>query len=317
MTVTKNSVDFFQVEKDEGKRLDVFLKGVYSNLSRSYIQKLIHQKKIVVNEIEVKPSYILRKGDKVKVAFSIQKESPLVPQSIPLNIIYEDSALLVLNKPPGIITHPTREGQKNTLVNALLYYSPHLSSLGGSLRPGILHRLDKDTSGVMVVAKTDEAHLVLSVQFKKREVKKKYLALVRGIPPQEEGRVDLKIDKSSRWGVKRISQEQSARYAITSYKLLKSWNKKWSLMELFPLTGRTHQIRVHLKALHCFLIGDRIYGGKPGKDFPLLVSRGMLHARLLGFFHPIKKRWMEFEAPVPEDMQNAIDYLEKRYEIKK
>ena len=314
----KSSVKILRIETDmEEKRIDVFLKQEFSEFSRSFIQKLIQKGEIVVNEKKVKPSYLLKRGDTIKINVPVIQDSSLIPEALPLNIIYEDEFLLVINKPAGMLTHPVRPGQTGTMVNALLYHSSRLSEIGKPLRPGIVHRLDKDTSGIIVVAKDDYTHLALSIQFKKREVKKKYKALVRGIPQFREGFIDHKIASSSRWGVKRLSQDPLAKYAITRYKLLKSWNSRWSLLEIYPLTGRTHQIRVHLRTLNCFLIGDRIYGGKPGRDFPLPVSRALLHAEFLGFFHPEKKRWVEFEAFLPEDMCKAIDYLEKNYEATK
>ena len=188
-------------EKGAGKRLDIFLKEAFSQFSRSYFQKLISQGNITVNGRREKPSYLLKAGDVIDVSFPLSKEIIPVPEPIPLDIIFEDDAIIVINKPAGMIVHPVRSGQKGTIVNALLHYSSRLSSVGGPLRPGIVHRLDKDTSGLMVVAKDDLTHIALSMQFKKREVKKKYLALVRGVPSQKEGIIDFKIGRHKRlWG---------------------------------------------------------------------------------------------------------------------
>ena len=302
-----------------GQRLDVFLKEAFPHLSRNLLQKLIYHGKVTLNKaVTRKPSRVVKGGDDVHISISSTTKVPttLPLQRLPLNILFEDNYLLVLSKPAGMTTHPVRPEQTDTLVNALLYHTQNLSWVGGPLRPGIVHRLDKDTSGVMVVAKTDLIHLALSAQFRKREVQKKYVALVRGRPSDREGTIDVKIGRNPKKRKKMVQNGKFAREAITHYRVLKSWGG-WSLLEVHPLTGRTHQIRVHLKALNCFLIGDRLYGGKPGKDSPFPVNRCMLHAAFLGFFHPVEREWMEFEAPLPQDMETIINYLEKTYAVKR
>ena len=308
---------FFLVvdEKNRGKRLDIFLKEKFSNLSRNFIQKLILKGNVTVNEMKEKSSHILKEGDKVKVIIPTEQKISILPERLPVDVVWEDEFILVINKPPMMVVHPNFPEQRGTLVNFLLSHSPNLSQIGGPLRPGIVHRLDKDTSGLMLVAKDDTVHLALSMQFKKREVKKRYLALVRGIPRSPEGVIDVRIGRNPVKGIKMMENGKQARDAVTKYRILKSWDR-WSLLELFPLTGRTHQIRVHLRTLNCFLLGDRLYGGKMGKDFPLPVKRAMLHAKFLGFFHPKRKEWMEFEVNLPGDMQEIIDYLERTYESK-
>jgi len=309
---------FFLVvdEKNRGKRLDIFLKEKFSNLSRNFIQKLILKGNVTINEIKEKSSHILKEGDKVKVIIPTEQKISILPERLPVDVVWEDEFILVVNKPPMMVVHPNFSEQRGTLVNFLLFHSPNLSQIGGPLRPGIVHRLDKDTSGLMLVAKDDTVHLALSMQFKKREVKKRYLALVRGIPRSREGVIDVRIGRNPVKGIKMMENGKQARDAVTKYRILKSWDR-WSLLELFPLTGRTHQIRVHLRTLNCFLLGDRLYGGKMGKDFPLPVKRAMLHAKFLGFFHPKRKEWMEFEVNLPRDMQEIIDYLERTYESKR
>jgi len=308
---------FFLVvdEKNRGKRLDIFLKENFSNFSRNFIQKLILKGNVTVNEMKEKSSHILKEGDKVKVIIPTEQKISILPERLPVDVVWEDEFILVINKPPMMVVHPNFPEQRGTLVNFLLSHSPNLSQIGGPLRPGIVHRLDKDTSGLMLVAKDDTVHLALSMQFKKREVKKRYLALVRGIPRSPEGVIDVRIGRNPVKGIKMMENGKQARDAVTKYRILKSWDR-WSLLELFPLTGRTHQIRVHLRTLNCFLLGDRLYGGKMGKDFPLPVKRAMLHAKFLGFFHPKRKEWMEFEVNLPGDMQEIIDYLERTYESK-
>jgi len=302
-----------KVEED-GKRLDIFLKEIFSQFSRNFIQKLIHQGKVTVNKVVEKPSHVLKKGDEIDIVIPVEERKAPLPQPLPLDILFEDNYLLVINKPAGMTTHPISPEQSGTLVNALLHHTKKLSQIGGSLRPGIVHRLDKDTSGVIVVAKTDPVHLALSLQFKKREVKKKYLAIVKG-KPSSEGIIDIKIGRSPKRRTRMRQDSKLGREAVTHYKTLKSWGP-WSLLEVYPLTGRTHQIRVHLRGINCFLIGDNLYGGKVGKEFPLPVNRCMLHAKFIGFFHPVRREWMEFEAPIPPDIQRIIDYLEGEYEAK-
>ncbi|MBE0477799.1 RluA family pseudouridine synthase [Candidatus Aerophobetes bacterium] len=306
-----------KVGAQEGKRrLDIFLHQRFPQFSRSFIQKIIHQGKVVVGKkLMQKPSYILKSGDEIDITIPHVEEEFPSAESLPVHILFEDDFLLVLNKAGGMTTHPVHPQQRGTLVNALLYHTKRLSGVGGILRPGIVHRLDKETSGVMLVAKTDPAHIALSCQFKKREIKKRYLALVKGKPSLCEGTVELEIGRHPIYRTKMVSGGECAREALTSYKLLKSW-KNWSLLEVYPLTGRTHQIRVHLKSLNCHLVGDRLYGGKPGRDFPLPVSRCMLHSKFIGFFHPEEKKWMEFEAPLPPDMKEIINYLEREYAVK-
>lgn len=298
--------------KEGGERLDVFLKKNLSEYSRSFLQKLIRQGKVTVNGEFQKPSYVVEVGHRVGVSIPPAQEPGVIAQCIKLDILFEDDYLLVVNKNGGMITHPNWEGQKDTLVNALLHHTTKLSRVGGSLRPGIVHRLDKDTSGAIIVAKTDPVHIALSMQFKKREVKKKYIGLTKGKPPYTQGVINAKIGRNPVHRTKMTQDGKFAREAITCYRVLKSWNS-WTLLELRPLTGRTHQIRVHLKGINCFLVGDNLYGGKVEPEFPFSVSRCMLHAQFIGFFHPVKKKWMEAEAPIPSDMQEIINYLEKEY----
>jgi len=272
-----NHTQKFVVEREEGVRLDVFLKSNLPQFSRSFIQRLINKGKVTVNGKVSKSAHPVKRGDEISVVIPSSLRLEVRPRPIPLDILWEDDKLLVVNKPPGMLVHPTSYEQEDTLVNALLFHCQRLSQLNGVLRQGIVHRLDRDTSGVMVIAKDDCTHLALANQFQKREVKKIYLALVRGRPPQGKGRIE------------------------------------WSLVELHPRTGRTHQIRLHLRCINCFLIGDRVYGKRMAQDFPYRARRGMLHAKILGFFHPERREWMEFEAPLAEDMEQAINYLERNF----
>jgi len=309
-----NHAQKFVVEREEGVRLDVFLKSNLPQFSRSFIQKLINKGKVTVNGKVSKSAHPVKRGDRISVVVPSSVRLEVEARPIPLDVLWEDDKLLVVNKPPGMLVHPTPSYKgEDTLVNALLFHCDRLSQLNGILRQGIVHRLDKDTSGVMVIAKDDYTHLALTAQFQKRVVKKVYLALVRGRPPRDEGMIDAKIGRNPRNGKKMAIEGKFSREAITHYRVLKNWGK-WSLIELYPRTGRTHQIRLHLNFISCFLIGDRVYGERKGQDFPYRVRRGMLHAKILGFFHPRRREWMEFEAPLPDDMKKAIDYLEGSYQ---
>jgi len=302
----------FTVENGEKERLDIFLKKKFPHFSRSFIQKLITKGKVTVEGRILKSAYFLKGGERIMVTFPLFSKPSVKGEPIPLDILWEDDFLLVVNKPAGMLTHPTGFGQSGTLVNALLFHCPHLSQVGGELRQGIVHRLDKDTSGLLVVAKDDETHLALASQFKRRIVKKVYIALVRGKPPQDKGSIEAEIGRSYRKGIRMSLEGKNPRKAKTDYQVLKEWGK-WSLLELSPETGRTHQIRLHLHCINCFLIGDSFYGGKKGREFPYKVRRGMLHAQKLSFLHPQRKEWMKFEAPLPQDMKEAIEKIRGRF----
>lgn len=315
MKKTKSSENIsyqFLVEEEERVRTDCFLKSRLPSLSRSFIQELIQKGKVFVNDGVGKQAYLLKKGDRVRIDVPSSPQSALVlPEPIPLDILWEDSYLLVVNKPAGMSVHPVSFKQRGTLVNALLYHCSHLSKVGGILRQGIVHRLDKDTSGAMVVAKDDCTHLALAAQFRKRVTKKRYLALARGKPSEDKGIIETKIGRSPAGGKKMSTGGKFSREAVTHYQVLKQW-ENWCLLELRPLTGRTHQIRLHLHSINCFLVGDKLYGGKKWQDFPGKVERAMLHAKSLGFFHPREKKWMEFEASLPLDMKQAIEVVSRR-----
>lgn len=298
----------FRVEAEKKLRLDLFLKNNLPHLSRSFIQGTIQRGEVKVDGEVREQDYSLQRGEIVTLTLFSPIKAEIKPEAIPLDILWEDETLMVVNKPSGMLVHPTSSQTKGTLVNALLHHSPRLSTLSGWERRGIVHRLDKDTSGAMVVAKDDHTHLALASQFRKRIVKKIYLALVQGNPPQDEGRIATRIERSSRSGIKMSVKGRGGREAVTEYKVLKKWENS-SLLKLHPLTGRTHQIRLHLHSINCYLAGDKLYGGKKGRGFPYPAKRTMLHARALGFFHPGKRDWMEFTAPLPQDMKEAMEFL--------
>ena len=282
-----------------GVRLDRFIADNCPELTRTHAQKLIADGFITVNGREAKPSLRLDSGDKVDIIVPPTPPSPLTPEPIPLNVIYEDEDLLVVDKPPGLTVHPAPGHPDHTLVNALLSYVPHLAQISDSLRPGIVHRLDKDTSGLMIVAKNKAAQMNLIEQFRTRSIVKGYLALVRGRLTPEEGIIDAAIgrDASNR---KRMAVVKEGRPARTQYRVVKYMND-YTLLEVMPETGRTHQIRVHLAAIGCPVVGDAVYGVKSPH-----LSRQFLHACRLGFRLPSNGEYVEFKSELPEDLEKAL-----------
>jgi 23S rRNA pseudouridine1911/1915/1917 synthase len=286
-----------------GQRLDRFLAARCPELSRSYLQRLVEEGQVTVNGHLRKPSYTVRAGDVVVVR--VPEPSPvegLAPEAIPLSVLYEDQDLLVIDKPPGMVVHPSPGHSHATLVNALLAYCPGLGSIKGVLRPGIVHRLDKDTSGLMVVAKTDAALQHLQKQFKERMVTKRYLALVRGRVKPAEGVINFPIGRDPR-NRKKLAVVGTGRPAATRYRVVATWARH-SLIEAQPLTGRTHQIRVHFSVLGHPVVGDAIYGGKSP-----WVERQFLHAVVLGFRMPRSGEYREFRSELPEDLRRALQQV--------
>ncbi|MEW6542710.1 MAG: RluA family pseudouridine synthase [Nitrospirota bacterium] len=299
---------------EQPKRLDLFLASRDPALSRSALQRLIEEGRVTVNGQPVKPSYKIRPGD--RIALDIPRPEPLElkPEPIPLDILFEDEALVVLNKPAGLVVHPAPGHWTGTLVNALLHHFGRpggaLSTIGGKERPGLVHRLDKETSGVMVVAKTDEAHRSLAGQFKHHTITRVYEALAWGAIKKAEGLIELAIGRDVKERKKFSARTAKPKESATVYKVRQRLGKAATLVELHPRTGRTHQIRVHLAALGHPVLGDPTYGGrKVGDVGGLDIPRVMLHARTLGFTHPVTGRRVEFSAPLPLDMQAVLDAI--------
>jgi len=310
--------------EDKGKRLDLFLSGKEFNLSRSRIQKLIEEGKILVEGKKTKSHYKIKGDEKIVIEVPPPEKLSLEPQDIPLNILYEDKDLLVVNKPVGMVVHPAYGNYKNTLVNALLFHCKDLSGINGVLRPGIVHRLDKNTSGLLVVAKNDFAHTALAEQLKDRTLNREYAALCWGNLPREKGVVETLIGRSK--GDRKVMTvvRQKGREAITEYEV----------QERFPLgdflkiklkTGRTHQIRVHFLYLNHPIMGDPEYGGRKkhlgmikeglkaqANQALKLIDRQALHAKKIGFVHPRTGKYMEFETELPEDMKKLLGFLRKK-----
>jgi len=301
-------------------RLDLFLVQTISGLSRTKIKELIEKGLVLIDGQKAKPSFRLKGDEVIKVILKEESEpSTLLPEPIPIEVLYEDEDIVVVNKPPGMLVHPTSKIRSGTLVNALLYRIKDLSPIGGVLRPGIVHRLDKGTSGVLVVAKNERAHAALLHQFKERKVKKIYLALVYG-PLEGEGEVKLPIGYHPRYGLKRIPKGKKAKEAVTLWRSERILGD-FSLLEVTPITGRTHQIRVHLSSIGHPLVGDPMYGRKkwtkriPEALKPVIdnFSRPALHAFKLGFFHPRDNRWVEFAAPLSQDMEELLEKIHAYY----
>ncbi|MFA6431906.1 MAG: RluA family pseudouridine synthase [Candidatus Margulisiibacteriota bacterium] len=298
------------VHRDQaGKRLDLYISSLQGiDLSRSQAKKLIEEKFATVNGEYSEPSQILKLNDIVRIYLPAPKEIAINAEEIALNIIYEDEDIIVINKPKGMVTHPAPGHYTQTLVNALLAHGP-LSNLGSPDRPGIVHRLDKDTSGVIVVAKNDAAYKSLSKQIKDRKTSKTYVALVHGIIKEDRGIIDAKIgrhplDRKKMAVIRDVNIK--SREAQSRFKVLKRY-KNYTLVEIDIKTGRTHQIRVHMSHLGYPIVGDKTYG-KKNEEFEL--NGQLLHAQKLGFFHPRTEQWVEFKASLPQEMEKIINSLQ-------
>ena len=306
------------------RRVDKYLHGRFSNFSRRFIQDIIKQGGILVNGKVAKPSLKLNPGDEIHLTLPEQPDKDILPEDIPLNIIYEDDELIILNKQPDILVHPARGNTHGTLVNALAFYSDQLSSGLGEFRPGIVHRLDMDTSGVMVVAKSDPAQWKIAKQFERREVSKIYLAIVHGVPELNADRIKVPLGIHPKIREKYAIRPETGKEAITFYEVLESF-RGFSLLKLTPKTGRTHQIRVHLSYIKHPIVADDMYGGKlvypwqlvdgePTVEEPV-ISRVALHAFSIEFKHPTTNKPVKFEAPLPDDMQQMLDMLRKHRKL--
>ena len=254
-------------------------------------------------------------NDEIVVIIPPPTELEIVPENIPLDIIYEDSSIIVINKPAGIVVHPAAGNYSGTIVNALLYHCKNLTGIGGKERPGIVHRLDKDTSGLLVAAKNDHSQQHLSHQFKKRTIEKRYIALVAGVVKKESGTIEIPIGRDIKDRKKISPTTKRARTAITHFKVAERF-KNASLLEIKIETGRTHQIRVHLADFKHPVLGDIQYGGKNMRNWDNIhIARQMLHAERLGIIHPVTERFMEFKAETPEDMKRVRTLLREKNEI--
>ncbi len=297
--MTNNLKAYSLVAANKGMRLDKYVCESCSELTRTQAQKLIADGHITVNHRVAKPGLKLNVGDEVNIIIPPTAPSSLSPEDIPLNIIYEDDDLLVIGKPAGLTVHPAPGHSSHTLVNAILSHFPHLADISDSLRPGIVHRLDKDTSGVMLVAKNGVAQANLVEQFKARSVVKAYLVLVKGRLTPESGIIEAPIGRNPR-NRKLMAIVAGGREARTEYRVVK-YIGNYTLLEVRPETGRTHQIRVHLSAIGYPVVGDKVYGVKSPH-----LSRQFVHASRLGFKLPSSGEYVEFESELPPDLEQAL-----------
>jgi 23S rRNA pseudouridine1911/1915/1917 synthase len=307
----------FQVsESSIDTRLDSFLAAQIDGWSRARLQRLIEDEEVLVNGKPAKASYKLRPKDEIEVELTPSPAANFTPENIPLDIIFEDDSLIVVNKPAGLVVHPAASIHSGTLANGLAYHFQKLSTRAGEIRPGIVHRLDKDTSGLMVVAKNESTHESLSDQFRAREIFKSYVALVHGVVKQESGRIEQPIARDPRTRI-RMAVVPAGRGALSLYKVRRSFSS-FTLLDVELKTGRTHQIRVHLSWLKHPVVGDEIYGGgrdKTVQDVRLRAAirklqRQFLHAERLGFRHPTSGESMQFVAPLPDDLNNLLAELD-------
>lgn len=299
-------------------RVDAFLASQIDDLTRSRVQELIRKELITVNGRSAKSGYRLKRGDEVRVVIPPAAPYELKGETVEFSIIHEDASLIVLDKPPGLVIHPAPGHSKGTLVHGLLQHCDDLSGIGGVLRPGIVHRLDKDTSGLVVVAKNDHAYQFLAEQFKGRTIRKEYLATVCGIPAGTEGEIDLPIARHPKRRKEMSVQPSLGKRALTLWQKLEEFKQGFSLLSVILKTGRTHQIRVHLSYMGYPVLGDPVYGYKRNwwkKRLSLMdtilphVKRQQLHAERLGFVHPDSGNYCEFNAPLPDDMRLVLKAL--------
>ena len=298
-----------------GERLDAFLAARVEGWSRARLQRLIEDGDVLVNRNAVKPSFKIHDGDEIEVELTAAPAATFFPEDIPLEILYEDEDLVVVNKPAGMVVHPAAGVESGTLANALAFHFQRLSNAGGAGRPGIVHRLDKGTSGLMVVAKTESAHEALADQFRAREVFKSYIALVHGQVERETGEIDQPIARDPR-NRTRMAVVRAGRAALSLYKVRRRFDR-FTLLNVELKTGRTHQIRVHFAWLKHPVVGDEVYGGGRDKTVPdsrvrsqiEKLGRQFLHAEHLGFRHPRTQEALRFSAPLPAELQALLDAL--------
>lgn len=298
----------YTVSDSAGERVDIWLSRLISDYSRSYIQNLIKQQNVKLNGMPIKSNYKIKLGDKLTVLFPEAKELDTKPEDIPIEIIYEDEDLIVINKKKGMVVHPAAGNYSHTLVNALLGYCPdELSNINGVIRPGIVHRLDKDTSGLLVVAKNNNSHRILSEQLKKHEISRIYYTITDGVIPTDKGKIDAPVGRHPTERKKMAVNIKNGRDAVTHFTVLERFRNA-TLVKAELETGRTHQIRVHLAYIGFPVLGDEIYGRKNSNNKYNLNGQ-TLHAKILALTHPATGKRMEFEAPLPEYFEELLQIL--------
>lgn len=293
--------------EEEGQRIDKYLSIMIEGKSRSFVQGLIDEKKVKANSKVIKSNYKIKNGDFIEVEVPEPVELNVSAEEMNLDIVYEDEDVLVVNKEKGIVVHPAPGNYTGTLVNGILYHCSDLSGINGVIRPGIVHRIDKDTSGILVIAKNDEAHNDLAAQFKEHSIKREYYALVEGKFSNIKGSVDKPISRDKKERIKMAINSDGKR-AVTHYEVLEQYDKGVSLVKCTLETGRTHQIRVHMASIGHPLVGDLVYGYKRQK---FNIEGQALHAKTLGFIHPRTKEYMEFTSELPHYFKELLEKLRK------
>ncbi|CAN7447807.1 RluA family pseudouridine synthase [Paenibacillus sp. LjRoot153] len=304
-SVTQEPIEWTVENQFEGERIDKFItEALEEDISRTLVQQWVKDGHVKVNGKAVKPNYKLSLQDVIALVIPEPQGVELLAENIPLNVVYEDSDVIVINKQRGLVVHPAPGHYSGTLVNALMYHCKDLSGINGELRPGIVHRIDKDTSGLIMSAKNDKAHASLAEQLKAHTVNRKYIALVHGYIQHDQGTIDAPIGRDSHDRKMYTVTEKNSKTAVTHFVVIERFGD-FTLVELKLETGRTHQIRVHMKFIGHPLVGDPMYGKSKG----MLMDGQALHAAILGFTHPRTGEWMQFEAPIPPDMENLISTI--------
>lgn len=293
------------VDEDDNERIDTFLSRELDEVSRTYIQKLIKNKLVEVNGKNVKPRYLVKEGDLIAVKLLKPKEIILIPENIPIDIVYEDEEIAIVNKPKGMVVHPAKGNYSKTLANALLYHIDSLSTINGVIRPGIVHRIDKDTSGLLVIAKNDTAHLFLAKELLNHNISREYIALVHGDLEMDKGTINAPIGRNKKDRIKMTVTDVNSKEAITHYETIERYGD-YTLVRAKLETGRTHQIRVHMAYINHPIVGDPFYSNI---DCKFKTNGQLLHAQKLGLYHPRSKEYMEFECDLPGCFHDIINIL--------
>ncbi|MBS5794546.1 MAG: RluA family pseudouridine synthase [Clostridiales bacterium] len=299
-------LEFLVLKYDEDKRIDNFLNNNLEDVSRNRIQKLIEEKQVLVNNKSINKNYKIKENDKIIINIEEPKEIDILPENIPLNIVYEDEDVILVNKPQDMVVHPANGHYSHTLVNALMYHcKDNLSGINGVMRPGIVHRIDKDTSGILIVAKNDKAHQKLANQLEQHSMTRVYYAIVYNNLKNDKGVIDAPIGRHPIDRKKMVVTDKNSKRAVTHYEVLQRFNK-YTFIKLKLETGRTHQIRVHMSYIGNPLLGDIVYG-KEKQPFKLFGQ--VLHAKVLGFVHPTTNKYMEFETELPQYFKDILKKL--------
>ena len=300
-------ITVFVPKEAAGKRLDQFLNEMLPEYSRSFLQKIIKENKVFVNDKNIKAGYKINPNDRIMVQIEPPKELKIEAEDIPLDILYEDPDIIVVNKPKQMVVHPAPGHYSGTLVNALLYHcKDSLSGINGVLRPGIVHRIDQDTTGVLVICKNDNAHRLIAAQLKEHSIKRTYFAIVHGFLKEDEGTIESTIGRHPVDRKKMAMNVKNGKHALTHYRVLERLNGKYTYIACELETGRTHQIRVHMASLGHPILGDTVYGPK---KCPFHLQGQTLHAGVLGIIHPATGEYMEFQAPLPKYFEELLKKL--------